>query len=48
MTDSPTELMRRIQYDLMDGCDEELEMEIEDQNVDALAGGLDETLLSHP
>jgi polyphosphate kinase len=46
MIDSHDELLRRIHNDLMDGYDEELEMEIEDQNVDALAGELDETLLS--
>ena len=46
MIDSHDELLRRIHNDLMDGYDEELEMEIEDQNVDALAGALDETLLS--
>ena len=46
MIDSHNELLRRIHNDLMDGYDEELEMEIEDQNVDALAGELDETLLS--
>ncbi len=32
------ELVRRIRLDLMDGFDEELEMEIEDRNIDALSG----------
>ena len=35
------ELLRRIQNDLEDGYDEELELELEDRNVDALAAGLD-------
>ena len=33
--------MRRIQNDLEDGYDEELELELEDRNVDALAAALD-------
>ena len=36
MTDD--ELKRRLHSDLMDGYDEELEMELEDRNVDELAG----------
>jgi polyphosphate kinase 2 len=32
------ELMRRIRHDLIDSYDEELEMELEDRNVDALSG----------
>ena len=35
------ELLRRIQNDLEDGYDEELELELEDRNVDALAASLD-------
>ena len=46
MIDSHNELLRRVHNDLMDGYDEELEMEMEDQNVDALAGELDGPLLS--
>ena len=34
MFDSPDELMRRIHADIMDGYDEELEMELEDRNLD--------------
>ena len=41
MTLNDHELLRRIQSDLEDGCDEELELELEDLNVDALAAGLD-------
>ncbi|MBV1732974.1 MAG: polyphosphate kinase 2, partial [Hydrogenophaga sp.] len=41
MFDSHDELLTRIHYDLMDGYDEELEMEIEDRHVDALGGELD-------
>ena len=46
MIDSHDELLRRIQNDLMDGYDEELEMEMEDQNVDALAVEFDGSMLS--
>ncbi len=42
MFDSPDELMRRIRADIMDGYDEELEMELEDRNLD----GQTETLLN--
>ena len=41
MTLNDDELMRRIQNDLEDGYDEELELELEDRNVDALAAALD-------
>ncbi|AOW14106.1 polyphosphate kinase 2 [Hydrogenophaga crassostreae] len=41
MIDSQDELLRRLHNDLMDGFDEELEMEIEDRHVDALVNGLD-------
>ena len=41
MFDSHDELLTRIHNDLMDGYDEELEMEIEDRHVDALGGQLD-------
>ena len=41
MFDSHDELLARIHNDLMDGYDEELEMEIEDRHVDALGGALD-------
>ncbi|MDG5977596.1 hypothetical protein H010_20231 [Hydrogenophaga taeniospiralis CCUG 15921] len=41
MFDSHDELLTRIHHDLMDGYDEELEMEIEDRHVDALGGALD-------
>ena len=34
------ELLRRIQNDLEDGYDEELELELEDRNVDALAAAI--------
>jgi len=37
MVDGSEDLMRRIHNDLMDGYDEELEMELEDQFVDTLA-----------
>ena len=33
------EIIRRVRRDLMDGYDEELEMELEDRNVDALSRG---------
>ena len=33
-----SELLRRIERDLIDGYDEELELELEDRNLDALAG----------
>ena len=46
MTNNPDVLMRRILDDLVDGCDEELEMEIEDRHVDALSGEADPALLS--
>ena len=36
MIDSHDELLHRIHNDLMDGYDEELEMEIEDRDIDAL------------
>ena len=42
MFDSPDELMSRIHADIMDGYDEELEMELEDRNLD----GQTEALLS--
>jgi polyphosphate kinase 2 len=35
------QLLRRIELDLLDGYDEEMEMEFEDRNVDALADGDD-------
>jgi polyphosphate kinase 2 len=41
MFDSPDELMRRIHTDLMDGYDEELEMEFEDRPLDMVAGAQD-------
>ena len=41
MIDNQDELLRRIHNDLMDGYDEEIEMEIEDRHVDALSNGLD-------
>ena len=41
MTLNDDELLRRIQNDLEDGYDEELELELEDRNVDALAASLD-------
>jgi polyphosphate kinase len=41
MFDSHDALLTRIHNDLMDGYDEELEMEIEDRHVDALAGDLE-------
>jgi len=41
MLDSPDELMRRIHTDLMDGYDEELEMEFEDRPLDSVAGARD-------
>jgi polyphosphate kinase 2 len=41
MLDSPDELMRRIHTDLMDGYDEELEMEFEDRPLDLVAGAQD-------
>jgi len=48
MVDGSEDLMRRIHNDLMDGYDEELEMELEDQFVDTLAAeGDEQTLLSH-
>ena len=31
------ELVQRLQSDLLDGYDEELEMELEDRNIDRLA-----------
>ena len=37
---SEEELMRRLRGDLLDGFDEELEMELEDRNIDAVAGVL--------
>ena len=37
---SDDELIRRLRGDLLDGFDEELEMELEDRNVDRLAGVL--------
>ncbi len=36
------ELIRRIERDLIDGYDEELELELEDRHLDALAPGADE------
>ena len=41
MTLNDDELLRRIHSDLEDGYDEELELELEDRNVDALAAALD-------
>jgi polyphosphate kinase 2 (PPK2 family) len=41
LTLNDDELQRRIQNDLEDGYDEELELELEDRNVDALAAALD-------
>ena len=41
MTLNDDELLRRIQNDLEDGYDEELELELEDRNIDALAAALD-------
>jgi polyphosphate kinase len=41
MIDSHDELLRRIHNDLLDGYDEELEMEIEDHHIDALNRGSD-------
>ena len=35
------ELLKRLEADLIDGYDEELELELEDRNVDALAGQLE-------
>ena len=46
MIDSHDELLRRIHNELLDGYDEELEMEIEDRHVDALVNGLDPEILS--
>ena len=40
MNASEEELVRRIHLDLRDDFDEELELELEDRNVDALAAGL--------
>ena len=37
---SEEKLMRRLRGDLLDGFDEELEMELEDRNIDAVAGVL--------
>ncbi|MDO5625799.1 MAG: polyphosphate kinase 2 [Pseudomonadota bacterium] len=37
---SEEELMRRLRGDLLDGYDEELEMELEDRNIDQVAGVL--------
>jgi polyphosphate kinase len=41
MIDSHDALLRRIHNDLMDGYDEELEMEIEDRGIDALDAAMD-------
>ena len=38
MTPDPEELARRLQAELIDAYDEEYELELEDRNVDALAG----------
>jgi polyphosphate kinase 2 len=46
MIDSQDELLRRIHNDLMDGYDEEIEMEIEDRHVDELSTGLDPVALA--
>ncbi|MBA4266250.1 MAG: polyphosphate kinase 2, partial [Comamonadaceae bacterium] len=46
MIDDQDELLRRIHNDLMDGYDEEIEMEIEDRHVDELAGGMDPAILA--
>ena len=37
---SEEELIKRLRGDLLDGYDEELEMELEDRNIDAVAGVL--------
>jgi polyphosphate kinase 2 len=41
MIDSQDELLRRLHTDLMDGYDEELELEMEDAHLDRAAGELD-------
>ncbi|HEX5738853.1 MAG TPA: polyphosphate kinase 2 [Hydrogenophaga sp.] len=46
MIDNQDELLRRIHNDLMDGYDEEIEMEIEDRHVDGLSNGLDPLTLA--
>ncbi|MDR7149282.1 polyphosphate kinase 2 [Hydrogenophaga palleronii] len=46
MIDNQDELLRRIHNDLMDGYDEEIEMEIEDRHVDELSQGLDPLTLA--
>ncbi len=42
LPDDHDELLRRIERDLIDGYDEELELEIEDRNVDAVGGETDD------
>src|SRR5690606_16652838 len=44
--DDQDELLRRIHNDLMDGYDEEIEMEIEDRHIDELSSGLDPAALA--
>ena len=39
MSSSEDELIRRIQSDMLDSYDEELEMEMDDRNLEALADG---------
>ena len=46
MIDDQDELLRRIHNDLMDGYDEEIEMEIEDRHIDELSSGLDPAALA--
>ena len=40
---SEEELIKRLRGDLLDGYDEELEMELEDRNIDAVSGVLTES-----
>ena len=40
---SQDEFKRRLRDDLLDGYDEELEMELEDRNIDQMAGVLTES-----
>jgi hypothetical protein len=42
LPDDHDDLLRRIERDLIDGYDEELELEIEDRNVDAVGGESDD------
>ena len=41
---SEEELMKRLRSDLLDSYDEELEMELEDRNIDAVAGALTDSV----